>query len=94
MRTPFILFLAASLFISCKDVEAESVSNSAMMVSELKSPAKAAAYEAAAVDSAASPVNPSQSETKIIKTADLSFQTSDLSTSYENLIQTLRNTKR
>ena len=85
MRTPSILLLAASLFISCKDVEAESVSNSAIMVSELKSPAKAVAYEAAAVDSAASPVNPSQSETKIIKTADLSFQTSDLSTSYENL---------
>ena len=85
MRTPFILLLAASLFISCKDVEAESVSDSAIMVSELKSPAKAVAYEAAAVDSAASPVNPSQSETKIIKTADLSFQTSDLATSYENL---------
>ena len=85
MRTPSILLLAASLFISCKDVEAESASDSAIMVSELKSPAKAVAYEAAAVDSAASPVNPSQSETKIIKTADLSFQTSDLSTSYENL---------
>lgn len=85
MRTPSILLLAASLFISCKDVEAESASDNAIMVSELKSPAKAVAYEAAAVDSAAGPVNPSQSETKIIKTADLSFQTSDLSTSYENL---------
>lgn len=85
MRTPFILLLVASLFISCKDVEAESASDSAIMVSELKSPAKAVAYEAATVDSAASPVNPTQSETKIIKTADLSFQTSDLATSYENL---------
>lgn len=93
MRTPFILLLVASLFISCKDVEAESASDSAIMVSELKSPAKAVAYEAAAVDSAASPVNPSQSETKIIKTADLSFQTSDLSTSYENLYTDIKKYK-
>ena len=93
MRTPSILLLTASLFISCKDVEAESASDSAIMVSELKSPAKAVAYEAAAVDSAAGPVNPSQSGSKIIKTADLSFQTSDLSTSYENLYTDIKKYK-
>lgn len=87
MRTPFILFLAAIFFISCKDVDATADSRvEAIIMPEIKAKSVSSDnYEVAAVDSAASPVNSTQSETKIIKTADLSFQTTDLSTSYENL---------
>lgn len=91
MRTPFILLLAASLFISCKDVE-DGTANPSMKLIKLKMPSKVASSENAnyevsadAVDSVAVVVNSPQSQTKIIKTADLSFQTPDLSTSYENL---------
>lgn len=90
MRTPFILLFAASLFISCKDVEdgsaihAVTLSKPMDLKEKFDSPAN---YEAAAeaVDTAAAEANPTQSETKIIKTADLRFQSSDLDTSYENL---------
>lgn len=91
MRTPLILLLAASTFISCKEEYAES-KDEAIMMTDLKSPAnyesaEASASEAIAVDSAAVAVSaPSpQTQTKIIKTADLSFQTPDLNASYESL---------
>jgi hypothetical protein len=91
MRTPLILLLAASTFISCKEEYAES-KDEAIMMTDLKSPAnyesaEASASETIAVDSAAVAVSaPSpQTQTKIIKTADLSFQTPDLNASYESL---------
>lgn len=91
MRTSFILLLAVSTFISCKEEYAES-KDEAIMMTDLKSPAnyesaEASASEAIAVDSAAVAVSaPSpQTQTKIIKTADLSFQTPDLNASYESL---------
>jgi hypothetical protein len=91
MRTPLILLLAASTFISCKEEYAES-KDEAMLITQSNAPAsaeynsaEATAYEAAAVDSAASPASSVKTETKIIKTADLSFQTPDLNTSYESL---------
>lgn len=90
MRTPFIILFVATIFVSCKDVEAESSAQAVRMM-EVKSPkanyekAEVAAYDAVAVDSAASPISSSKSETKIIKTADLSFQSTDLNASYETL---------
>ncbi|GAA4761264.1 MULTISPECIES: DUF4349 domain-containing protein [Flavobacterium] len=91
MRTPFIILFVAIIFVSCKDAE-EGSANSSMQLMKLEMPSKVASsedanYEAAAVavDSAAVVVSSPQSQTKIIKTADLRFQSTDLNTSYENL---------
>ena len=97
MRTPFFLLLVALSFASCKEEYAES-KNEALLINKSYAPAAAkyessedGVYEASTeiVDSAAAVVdsspNPTQSQTKIIKTADLSFQTPDLNASYESL---------
>lgn len=82
MRTPFILLVVSSLFISCKDVDAVADSSvQAIILPNLKEKSNSPMnYEEEAAEA-----NPTQSETKIIKTADLRFQSSDLDTSYENL---------
>lgn len=82
MRTPFIVLVVSSLFISCKDVDAVAdSSDQAIILPNLKEKSNSPMnYEAATAEA-----NPTQSETKIIKTADLRFQSSDLDTSYENL---------
>ncbi|MFC4816295.1 MULTISPECIES: DUF4349 domain-containing protein [unclassified Flavobacterium] len=93
MRIPFLFLTMAVVAISCQE-KAESY-DEAVMVSEvslMKPDAKAKNYEAAAdyeiaVDSAAAAVeaSPQKASVKIIKTANLSFESSDLNASYENL---------
>jgi hypothetical protein len=93
MRIPFLLVTMAIVAISCQD-KTESYDD-AVMVSEvnlMKPEAKDKNYEAVAdyevaVDSAAFAVDasPQKASVKIIKTANLSFESSDLNASYESL---------